>query len=919
MHDAIRYLVLQIRMRRNPFIFATIFFLSLFAAALIFDHLETSIYGLSFKIVGKNISPIEGSSRKIALDILPSKPKLDNNFEVHWTGYLYAPVTRLYPVSTAADDRLQLKIDGNLVTIRDAFKGHQTNLQLIPFHRGVHRIEVDYWQFSGERSLLLRLNHANGILEWIDPPVYFRETPSNIQLMIARVVTGTRQFLFLWIASILLLTILASISIYLRRARSSPAQQKLLRIAKVAIPTLIVLYAALLRFEALTIKHGIVEKPALVRTLQQHSGVLRYLHPDTLQWKPGSNPYEKGDPINYLRMARGMKSFYAAQFREPFYVWIVKQFLKAFDQKDIAVSFASAFFSVLAVLATFILAQYAFSFWVGVIAALSMTIDQELISIGVDGWRDDTFMFLVLMFSYALLRLFRKASFGNALFAGIIAGLVCLTRLTSFSFIVPGYLYVLLAGKESFKTRIKSVLLSASMFLVVIAPFLINCAIVYGDPLFSINDNTKFYRSRENIPEAEKPQTVATYLTGKLFNRPFKFIDTGFEGLTRYPFLNKWKGFIYISPSLSKFLAACALLGTIFLLFSSHGRLILLLLLSSLIPYAFTYEIAGGNEWRFTMHAYPFYLIAGALFLTAIIGALLTQNTWPLFSERPFSRRALLTTSFILVIILAGGWFLLNQSNFLRKEEATKADEAILVQSGNRDLRFFTSGWYMPVQFGGESVRITNGTEAVLSAPLKREKEYNLILRANPVYEKSLKPSIIAVTINSQPVGKFEVKEAVKTAFVFRIPSKFVKDGINKIYLNRLDPESSDIAVQYYKLQTIEAFQYAMEKYENNELDEAIHFFELALTQRIKRQALPLYYLGMCYLKKNQPEQAIRMFNEALSQSRGNTQILEGRAEAYIQTKQYDAAIKDLSKVLNKEPQNESAKRLLLTARQSQK
>jgi tetratricopeptide (TPR) repeat protein len=75
----------------------------------------------------------------------------------------------------------------------------------------------------------------------------------------------------------------------------------------------------------------------------------------------------------------------------------------------------------------------------------------------------------------------------------------------------------------------------------------------------------------------------------------------------------------------------------------------------------------------------------------------------------------------------------------------------------------------------------------------------------------------------------------------------------------------------------------------------------------------------MCYLKKNQPEQAIRMFNEALSQSRGNTQILEGRAEAYIQTKQYDAAIKDLSKVLNKEPQNENAKRLLLTARQSQK
>lgn len=907
-------------MRRNPIILAIVFFLCLLATFFIFHHIEASLYGLNFKIVGQNISSVEGSSRIINLEVLPNNPTFDKNFEIHWTGYLYAPTTRLYPVLTASDDRLQLKIDGNLVTTRDASKGHQATLLIIPFRKGFHQIDADYWQFIGERSLLLRLNHSNSILESLDPPAYFREIPSSPQLMIARTVTLAHRLLLIWITFILFFAIIASGSYYLHTLTPSSAQQKMLRIVKVAIPTLIVLYAALLRFEALTIKHGIVESPALIRTLQQHSAPLKYLHPDTLQWKPGSNPYEKGDPINYLRMARAMKGFYAAQFREPFYVWIVKQFLWIFDQKDIAVSFASAFFSVMAVVATFIVAQYAFSFWVGVIAALSMTIDQELISIGVDGWRDDTFMFLVLMFCYAMLRLFRKASFGNALFAAIVAGLVCLTRMTSFSFIVPGYIYVLLAGKEpSIKTRFKFVALSVVMFVIVIAPFLINCAIVYGDPLFSVNDNTKFYRSRENIPEAEKPMTVAHYLTGRLFQRPFKFIDTGFEGLTRYPFLNKWKGFIYISPLLSKFLAGCALIGTILLLFSSHGRLILLLLLSSLIPYAFTYEIAGGNEWRFTMHAYPFYLIAGALFLTVIIGALLAQNTWRLFSDHAFSRRSLLMTSCVLLFLLTGGWFLFNQSNFLRKEEAIKADESILIQSGNRDSRFFTSGWYMPVQSNGEELRITKAAEAELSVPLKRAKEYNLILRANPVFEKPLKPAMISVTVNSQPVGKFEAKAPINTAYVFRLPPNLINDGINKISLHRLDPESSDIAVQYYKVQTIEAFQYAMEKYENNELDEAIHFFELALSQRIKRQGLVLYYLGMCHLKKNQPENAIRFFNEALSQSRGNTQILEGRAEAYIQTKQYDAAIKDLTKVLNKEPRNENAQRLLLTARQSQK
>ncbi|HSE40278.1 MAG TPA: glycosyltransferase family 39 protein, partial [Acidobacteriota bacterium] len=646
-------------MRRYPIVLGSFFFLLLVAAFLLLNRLESSLYGLKFRIGAKNGTVEEGTSRKIDLEVVrKTHPELHNNFEIHWTGFLYAPGTRLYPLQAGADDRLEIKIDGNLATTRDASLGHQ-NIQLfIPLQHGFHRIDTDYWQFKGDYSLMLMLNHSNRFLEWLDPPLYFPQIPSRGQLMFARAVSFLRN-LFAWWIILTLLTIIAIVSYYSSRSIQSSAQRKIWRVIKVSVPALIVLYAALLRFEALTIKHGVVTTPALVRNLQEHVGILRHLHPDTVRWQPGSNPYEKGDPVNYLRMARSMKGFYAAQFREPFYVFWVKQSLRLFNQQDIAVSFASMLFSVLAVLATFILAQYAFSYWVGVIASLCVAVDQELISIGVDGWRDDTFMFLVLMFSYALLRLFRKASFGNALFAGIIAGLVCLTRMTSLSFIVPGYLFVLFAGKDpSWKVRFKSLILSTSMFAVLIAPFLINCAIVYGDPLFSVNDNTKFYRARENLA-AKEPQSVAAYLKGRLIERPYRFIDIGLEGLTRYPFLNKWKGFNYLSPFLSKFLAASALLGIILLLFSSHGRLILLVLMSSLIPYAFTYEIAGGYEWRFTMHAYPFYLIAGALFITVAIGAFLTRNTWPLFSDQPLTKRSILTVSLILLFILAGGWLLL--------------------------------------------------------------------------------------------------------------------------------------------------------------------------------------------------------------------------------------------------------------------
>jgi Dolichyl-phosphate-mannose-protein mannosyltransferase/Tetratricopeptide repeat len=894
--------------RRNTFLFAIILYFCVLAVFLIMNRIESSVYGLRYKIVKENRIIDESTSRKIDLKVT----SLQNHFDVNWSGILYAPITRLYPIQGAADDRLELRIDGNVAV--DATPGHAGITRFIPLHRGFHRIEADYSQFTGDRSLILMMNHSLQILEFIDPPAFFPEMPSSMQLFVARLVTFLRGVLLFWCAAIPLLAIIAYFS--LRSPRPAHAQHAVVRVMRVCVPSLIILYAALLRFEALTIKHGIVTTPALVRILQEHTGFVRYLHPKTLQWIPGSNPYEKGDPINYLRMGRAMKSFYAAQFREPFYVFMVKQFLRFFDQKDIAVSFASAFFSVLAVFATFLLAYYAFSWWVGVLASLGMAIDSELISIGADGWRDDTFMFLVLMFSYALLRLFRKASFGNALFAGIVAGLVCLTRMTSFSFIVPGYLFVLLAGKEpSMKHRTRSVLLSASIFCILIAPFLINCAIVYGDPLFSVNDNTKFYRSRENIP-AEQPKTVARYLTEKLLERPYKFIDTGFVGLTRYPFLNKWKGINYLSPVLSKILAGCALLGTILFLFSSHGRLLLVLLISSLIPYAFTYEIAGGFEWRFTMHAYPFYMIAGALFLVVAFGALCIQNTWSLFSERALSKKSVLMTSGVVLFVIMCGWFLLNQSNFLRKQEAIMADEAILIESGQRDFRFFNSGWYPAVQVAQERVRITKDTASLLTFPLKAAKEYNLILRANPVFEKGGKASFISVFVNDRSAGQIEVKETADSAYVLRLPQDFVKDGINQIGL-RTNRDGPNIALQYYKVQPVEAFQRAMDKYEKNEFDEAIPLFEQAIQQAEKRRAPVFYYLGMCYLKKDQPAKAIEYFNKALPLSRGNQQILEARGEAYLKTKQYDAAAKDLTKVLKSQPNNENVKRLLSLARES--
>ena len=41
-------------------------------------------------------------------------------------------------------------------------------------------------------------------------------------------------------------------------------------------------------------------------------------------------------------------------------------------------------------------------------------------------------------------------------------------------------------------------MLSLFVTTALVAPYLINCARAFGDPLYSINYHTKFYRAREN-------------------------------------------------------------------------------------------------------------------------------------------------------------------------------------------------------------------------------------------------------------------------------------------------------------------------------------------------------------------------------------------------------------------------------------
>ena len=124
------------------------------------------------------------------------------------------------------------------------------------------------------------------------------------------------------------------------------------------------------------------------------------------------------------------------------------------------------------------------------------------------------------------------------------------------------------------------------------------------------------YRETEG-QALEVSQGVADYLQDTIRRSPVRTLDTLVLGLTSYPFLNKWSGFDPWNPTLGIWLSWASIMGLVLFVGSATGRLLLLVLGTSLLPYAFTWKLIA--DWRFTEHAYPFLLIASFLAISRVV------------------------------------------------------------------------------------------------------------------------------------------------------------------------------------------------------------------------------------------------------------------------------------------------------------
>jgi hypothetical protein len=553
------------------------------------------------------------------------------------------------------------------------------------------------------------------------------------------------------------------------------------RLAFAVAAALITLYAALLRYEALVANYAWMGQPAWSATLQRYAvPVARVLRPSSIVWGPNRRPYVGGDPINYLHYAREMRHFYQAHVREPMFLALTRVSLWLTGNRDIGLSFASAIGGTLAVLATCLLGAAAASRLVGLAAGLALAIELTAVVWSIDGWRDDTFMFFVTLTAWALIRVYHKPTTGRGVAAGIIAAGACLTRLTALSFILPAFLWmILMSPRENRRQMARATAMAGIVGALLVAPYLINCWRETGDPFYAVNYHTIYYRHADGLPRDPSVHAIE-YLADKLARHPIATLDVAVQGLFTFPLANKFHGYVDWSAYLGPVLRWSAIAGLIAALWSATGRLLLVILFTSLLPYAVTWSVGGGSEWRFTQHVYPMYLVLGC---SAIALALRTIRS--LVRDRRIARPSRPQVHFAAIVVLAGLLAVLIYTSLplFVMREALAAGEAFNVQAGERDRCFFVGDWSDPIGGGNVVVRIAEEPLVSVRLPLAAAS-YWLTLRVDPAETADeMREPRLAVFLNRRPLAELDLTRDPQRvgSYRVRVPAEAVKP------LSRLD------------------------------------------------------------------------------------------------------------------------------------
>jgi hypothetical protein len=748
------------------------------------------------------------------------------NVIVRWTGVWHVPATGVFDLVIESRGRSSWTIDDQLV-YEAATADESGKPRSVWLEQGFHPITIKYEPEPGPGRISVAAAPAGHAPAALEPSALKPRLPRNPGLRNTTILVYWLALLAWPIALVLAIRRTIPAVAPWWRQHVEPRWARVNKIAALIGLTAIIGYGGLLRLDAITAQYGLVTSPHWLSALQTRVWLSpESIRPDGYQWSPspvfphaeGPPSLYRSDPYTYLEFARQKPSFYAATFREPIFPFTTRVFLFLLNDQDVAVSFTSMAFSLLAIWFTYLLGAATWSRGVGLIAAFGLAVDYDAVSLASAGWRDDAFVAVVALCGFVIVRCWRRgreqprfvqlgsarvdAAYLDAAAFGVAAGLACLVRLFAASFVIPSAALLFFTLSGGWRRRFRVAGVALGLTLLVAGPYYVNCWRAFGDPFYTFSVHGNIYRVAEG--QQESGGSTSDYIRNKFATRPLEMLDTIALGLTDYPFSNKWQGLDHWRRGLSAWARAAGLAGLVVLATSASGRVMLFVLLLSVAPFSFTWRV--DPTWRFTAHAYPFLLTAAGAAVSAAwwcLRALVNPRT----GFRPDWSGRWRRTAFVWVAAAFVGavawWFGTRGSPVLVFAETLRAKADAEFNAGARDRAFFGEGWSDVVGEGRVRFRVAKGI-GVVSFPLPEVDDYTVTLRADPfprpLHDQPGPLPLMELELNGTSIGSVPLHWNADRvgAYDLTLPRAAVRRGQNNLRLQV--PRTDAIALWYVRV-----------------------------------------------------------------------------------------------------------------------
>jgi len=520
---------------------------------------------------------------------------------VELSGFLVAPQSGLYRFDVNCDDRCVFRIDGKRLIRTAGFSSEET-----PLEEGPHSVSIRFEQRDGPAYLLVHWRRPV-LLELLPLGHFISSGPNDLTLRQVQEKERRAALSFLaslaWWSGVLALVVGAGES---RRMWASLLTEGWRgRFVPVGAASLLILFGAVLRVDALLVRAHLVDTSSIASTVHER---LRPLLPDYRAfYRPNfrDSPY-RADVRSYLDRAAsmGVGNFYEASFREPFYVALVKLFVAFCGGRELGALVQSLFFSIAVLPLVFALAIPLMGRWWALAMLLPLVLHEWLVFEAPSGYRLSAYAFFLICFAAAVFFPVGRHRVLLAVLSGTLGAMVCLIRLSGLSFVTP---LLLLAGWEKRREGgWRTVGIAFLTMTIWVGPYLLSCYRAHGDPFYSISFHTQFWLGAEHPQAAARQVSAYRYLVD--FHGMEELLKGHLRGLTVLPVRSFWNGLRHF-PILDALVISAGVVGLLLSL-STPLRFLPVAYLGHLIPFAYIQNFPSGREPRFVMPAYFFLVLA---------------------------------------------------------------------------------------------------------------------------------------------------------------------------------------------------------------------------------------------------------------------------------------------------------------------